>query len=1031
MHLVEYWLLNPNGTVRCPLPQMESWTLSPVRNDAGSLQFTYPEHGVNWAALHETVTLDRDCTIQVRIDGVIQPQLQAIIKQTQGDDVAEGRVWTYTGCLANGRLLEAVVEPKSGMPAQGNDSTIEQDGHYYSCTMGTIASTLLLEAQLRGALPGVTFGSFNSAHDSNNVPWSQIITLKLTPGVDYLKVFQALVEAGLGDFQLEGFDVRLYEPDTLGVDRTLTNPPLIFREGGHLLDSPRQHKAPAGSAALIVGANGVYDWVEDPDTTTRLGRRIETSSSQGSISDPGTLTAYGQHWLGNVTHGRMEINHGLAPTEAVPIIDFNLHDWAWSKFVNRPHERLRIAQWTWASGTDGTQSIGVTLNDLIAEGEQALAKRLQGIAGGTTITGTSNARQIPDEYIDGVAPNPPAGLDIDSVAYITDEGTTLSAVTVTWDAVLLNANGTAMTDLGRYSVWWRYTDPAMYPGNPLLAWTSAGDTGQLFASFSGVRPGVWIDVRVGAIDVAGNFSGWSATAQHLTANDTDAPPTPAHAVLTPWIGTISADVSGLGALGETMPADLLHIEVHTSTVDNFPPTTATLYDTVIGAATVAITNAAYGVTLYVRLVAVDTSGNRSDPSAVTSAAPRQILNPDVANLSIGNAQIIGLDVAKVTAGTISSPWIIGNTVQTAETGARFGFNASEFFAYRADGTKTVQITNAGAASFLGEIRTNTANARIVMNPGGTAPAEMRFYPANNSLGKYISLFTSDIPGQAPGYSLVYLKGDRYAGLPGEAAIRMWYYEASFGWFDATADILSAEESAFYARMYSCGINSSTILHTAHGLRSAAYHEFAFQLTGTTTTGMGRMRRDADNAFMIGCPAKGSAFAFQVGWIYAVAEGDSFDHIGFTAQTVTQSSGRAKKTNIGAIDSDVLAVLDAAPAHRWEYQQDHRQRPQPQPVRRRKPRQDGEDQDPKDELIAVELEPNPRPMHRRWGPMAEDLPDGVVITDPRDGGLLIDHGSMLGLQWEILRQLHRMTRDHGQAVEKLTGRIAAVERRPTP
>lgn len=1011
MQLVEFWALNPNGTIRAPLPDVASWALSPVANDAGSAEITYPVTGAHYDILQEMITLSRHLAVQVRIDGVIRPELQILLRASQGDDLTENNpLRSFTGVLPAGRLKEAVVEPRSGMAAQGNDSTIEQDGHYYSCTMGTIVSTLMTEAQVRGALADFTFATFTSTHDSNGAAWSQIITLKMTPGTDYLKVLQALVEAGMGEFRVVGTDLRLYEPGTLGTDRTLTNPPLILRTGNTITDSPRKHTVEnVATAALVAGAQGVYQWATDADALTRLGRRIETFTSQGSISDPGTLTAYTQHFLDGVTPGRMEKNHGLAivdDTSPAPVDDFDVGDWCWSD-LGAGLERLRIPQWTLVGNDDGTITAVVTLNDLIAEREATQAKRLEGIAGGTTISGTSTARQIPDSYIDGEPPDPPdsAGITVDSVAYITDEGTTLAAVTVQWDPVLFNQNGTALTDLSRYVVQWRYAGSGMSPVALLLSWNTAGNVADTFANFSAVRPGVWIDVRVGAIDIAGNFSGWSSTVNHLTANDTAAPPTPPAPVGTAFIGAIKWEWNGLGSLGQTMPSDFSHAEFHISTVNNFTESPSTLYDTLPGPGAVTFTNAAYSTTYYARLVLVDTSGNKSTHSAVASTQARQILNPDIANLSIGSAQIIDLDVGKVTAGNLSAAVILTGSIATAASGARFGMNSSEFFAYNAGGTKTVSVTNAGAVSILGEIKTAVSGARMVINPSGTAPTEMRFYPANASLSKYASLFSTDVPGW-PGYTLVYLKGDRGSGLSGESVLRMWWYEASFGWFDATADILSSEESAVYAQQYSAGMNSSRLQFIAHGLRDTPTHDFAWTTdSGTMGIGMGSMKKDSLDAFIIGCPAKGTAFAFQSSTIYAVTWGNTLVHANFTAATVTQSSGIATKTNIEDVDDlDVLAILDAAPTKRWEYLRDHQPPATPTRFRTRKPGtvKKGEDID----VEVVIPAPPAQPIHKHYGPMAEDLPAGVVIPDAIDPqSPLIDHGSLMGLQWEILRRLH--------------------------
>jgi hypothetical protein len=1005
MQLVEFWLLNTDGTRRCPLPNVESWSLAPVANDAGALQLTYPVDGVNWATLHEGVLLDKDVRVEVVIDGTTRPELRAVLSEASGDDIAEASVWTYTGKLATGRLTEAVVKPKSGMPAADGDSTIEQDGHYYSCTAGTIAATLMVEAQTRGALADVTFATFTGTHDSLGAPWTQIITLKLTPGTDYLKVMQALVEAGMCEFRVIGSDLRLYQPDSLGTDRTLTNPPLVFREGQNLKDSPRRHSTVgAPTSALVIGADGLYEWTDDAAALTRRGRRIESAVSQGSIRDPGTLTAYAQYWLGGASHGRMEKTHGLAPNAGpFPFDNFDIHDWGWSD-LGADLERLRVKAWTLSGDASGELTATVHLNDLIADAEDRIAHRLEGIAGGTTITGTSNARQIPDAYIDGIPPATPTGLSVTSLAYTTDENVTLAAVTVTWDAVLLNTDGTALTDLGTYTVFWRYTAAGMAPTNPFLAWTMAATTGELHASFSGVRPNAQIAVRLGATDIAGNFSGWSAVTLHTTAEDTTAPPTPSTPLLTAFIGSIRIEWDGLGSLGEVMPADFKLVEVHVSTVDNFTPTTATLYDTITGAAAVGYTKGAYGVAQFVRFIAVDTSGNRSGASADSTALPRQILNPDLATLSVGSAQIIDLDVGKLITGTLTAVVTLSGDIRTAASGPRFGMSSAELYAWNAAGIKTFQVTNAGAVSILGEIKTAASGARIVVNPGGTAPTEMRFYPANATLGKYISLFTTDSPLGPPGMGLVFLKGDRATGLAGEAVLRMWWYEASLGWFDSAADILSAEESAVYAQQYSAGMNSSRLQFIAHGLRDTPTHDFAWTTdVGTMPVGLGSMKKDPLDAFVLGCPAKGSALVFQGNWLYATSWGNTLTHIGFTASTVTQSSGTTSKTAIEDIPDDIFAILEGAPSKRWEYRADP-DRGVPHKLRTRKPGRLKKGDNPTAEIeIPV---PDPLPVQKHYGPMAEDLPPGVIVTDPaRPDMPLLDHGSFMGFQWEILRQLH--------------------------
>lgn len=1024
--IVEFRVLNNDGSVRCPLPDVETWTLSPVANDAGSLQFTYPTYGVNWSVLQECISFDKDIFIQVLFDGVVQLSLQACVRDIEGDDIAEGSVWTYTCDLALGRLSEAVIEPQGGMPAQGDDTiTVENESHYYSCTAGTIVSTMMAEAHVRGALSDITYASFSGTLDSAGNSWSKIITLKMTPGTDYLKIMQSLVEAGMCEVVMVGKDLRIYELDHVGTDRTLTSPPIVFRAGQNLSDSPRKHTVrSSATAVLVAGAAGVYQWSSDAVAQSRRGRRIEQGSSQGQISDPTTLLAYSQTFLSGVVSGRMEKTHGLTLVDGpVPVRDFDVHDWCWSD-LGVGLERLRVAQWTLSSDAAGALVGSVVLNDLIAERDAAIALRLQGIQGGTTISGTSNARPVPETLIDGVAPAAPSGLTVSSIAYTTDENVTLASVTAQWDAVTFNSDSTAMTDLGHYDVYWRYTDSSMNSLPLAFSWQLAGSGTDVFVTWNAVRPGVVIDVEVYATDTAGNRSAVSAVVQHTTATDTTAPPVPSTPLLTAMISSIRIEWNGKGSANEVMPNDFKYVEIHVSTVNNFTPSTSTLYDTIGSAAAIAYTKGVYGTTYFVRFVGVDTSGNKSAASATASAAPRQILNPDIANLSIGNAQINDLDVGKVTSGILTATITLSGQIATASSGARFGMSSAEFFAFNSGGTKTVSITNAGAVSVQGEIKTGTSGARIVLNPGGTAPTEMRFYPASATLGKYISLFTADVPGST-GYSLAYYKGDRFTGNPGEACLRMWYYEACLGWFDTTSDILSNAESVVYAREYSSGMNGSRTLFVAHGLRDSPWHEFAWTNdSGTQSVGLGRFFKDSLDAFIVSCPAKGSALCFQGNWLFAVSAGNTNTHIGLTAATLTQDSGVQTKTNIEDLSFDPLVVLEGAPCKQWEYRADHEPRPQPAPLRRHEYDRHREGPAVLREY-PIELEPLPDHMKRvrkHFGPMAEDLPEGVRVYGPTSATRpLLDHGSFMGLQWAILRRFNETIKGLVSDVEKLKGK----------
>lgn len=134
-----------------------------------------------------------------------------------------------------------------------------------------------------------------------------------------------------------------------------------------------------------------------------------------------------------------------------------------------------------------------------------------------------------------------------------------------------------------------------------------------------------------------------AVADIITANPnpfTGTPAQPTTPVLSPIPNGILVAWDGLNANGtvEKVP-DWDHLEVHVSELASFTPTTATLKTTIRaskdgqgGQAIYATTR--YGVSQYVRFVAVARSGASSTPSKVASAQPGQITSIDVGQFAL-------------------------------------------------------------------------------------------------------------------------------------------------------------------------------------------------------------------------------------------------------------------------------------------------------------------------------------------------------------------------------------------------------------
>lgn len=247
-----------------------------------------------------------------------------------------------------------------------------------------------------------------------------------------------------------------------------------------------------------------------------------------------------------------------------------------------------------------------------------------------------------------------------------------------------------------------------------------------------LTPGMPYDLQIRAMDASGNASPWSDSEQLYGALDTTPPSTPA----APTVVASKIALQVISTLGKAsggtynLESDLALFEVHASSSSGFTPTTATKIGTmpadkgIMLAATPAVatfqTDAL--VAQYVRVIAIDKTGNRSPASATASAVPGLL----------DSAYISELTATKISAGTLGADVIVGARIKTANSGARVELNTAGLQAFNTGGTQTVGISAAdGSAFFEGTIRTGSTGARIIMDPAAGAPV-IRFYPSSGT-----------------------------------------------------------------------------------------------------------------------------------------------------------------------------------------------------------------------------------------------------------------------------------------------------------
>jgi hypothetical protein len=428
--------------------------------------------------------------------------------------------------------------------------------------------------------------------------------------------------------------------------------------------------------------------------------------------------------------------------------------------------RLRIAETNWPVTTGNTiayRAADGTWYDLTdyTEFESATDVRITVGDFGRSLTtaGTQpvGTRPSQDTSIPGI---PAFVTPFLGAAYLTKEGFTRARVVVAWNAPL-NVDGSTILDGDHYEIRYAVDTDTTYPATwaqvsgtawedletwaqPLAAagvWqTQYVAWGASTAQLLDLSPGVGYDVQIRAVDKAGNAGSWSPTTTFVAAQDNIAPSTPAApAVAGSRIALQITHQLGKSSGGTfNLESDLDHFEIHVGATGTFTPDTTTLKGKAPANSgmiqaqipVVATVQIEETTARWVKVIAVDITGNKSNASTAASATA----------LLIDDAHISDLTVSKVTAGTISANWLLGASIRTATTGARVELNASGLQAYNAGGTQTVNIASAdGSVSLLGQLVSGTSGRRLEIMPTVTRLPELRFYANTGTNYGYINV----------------------------------------------------------------------------------------------------------------------------------------------------------------------------------------------------------------------------------------------------------------------------------------------------
>jgi len=325
---------------------------------------------------------------------------------------------------------------------------------------------------------------------------------------------------------------------------------------------------------------------------------------------------------------------------------------------------------------------------------------------------------LPPPGADSTVPASPAftGFSVGSYQSATD-GTVKAAIRAQWSEPL-NTDGSVITDGDHYEIRHRINNIIGYQ----ISWDTAEDyswddlgswdallsepidaSPEWLTIYAGwdqtahtimeLTPGVTYEVQIRAVDAATppNRGAWSASSFVTTVGDIFAPSTPA----APTVAASLIAIQVIHHLGKSsggtfnLEPDLDHLEVHVGGSPSFLADNASKVGELIATGTMVLGSiSAVGTfqieqidDVYIKVVAVDKSGNKSSASVGVQATVELIDDAHISNLT----------VSKITAGTITATWINAGRIATADAGRRVEMDGDGIKTFNADGHTTIQM----------------------------------------------------------------------------------------------------------------------------------------------------------------------------------------------------------------------------------------------------------------------------------------------------------------------------------------------------
>lgn len=601
----------PNGDTLGLLPQPSSFSASFLHDDTGALRLEYSRKALNGSILERKLETGLEIAVEVSDGGKwLEPLNGRFVLISRSRDALDSSDTVTFTCPSYAWLLnKALMLDLAHLEGDGDDKGKRV---FKKASAGLVMRTFLDENKTRGGIP-VTCG-FDTGRDSAGAAWKSVMTLAYTPGISSLTALANLAGNKICDWAFDKRTLKIWNMDSTALCRDLSR--ISVQLAHDVLEAPEEESIEALASHILVQGDNNKAFTRDNPAAPSPWGKWETYLSQQGISDDDTAALYTQSTLDTAARVRGQYTRALRVNDApsLPLIDYRPGDWITAPTVMHG-EKVRVQQVTLSLESNQFKA-SVVLNDKVYDATVRQAKRVQGITGGAINGGTGGGIPAPEK--DHRTPKAPAGLVVQTDAYIGSDGYAHGLATAMWSAVTQATNDTSI-EIGSYAVEWRrHVDGA--------PWHAAGTTDKTQLGFGGLDCGTQIEVRVRAVPTYSDKLGeWSAVVVATVESDTTPCSVPSRPVLASELGVVTVHWDGRTSTGASMESDFDHIEVGEGV--NAAGMTV-ISATQSGRGDYLVTGLAAGSRHSYALRSVDHAGNRSDWSAIASVTVASAVSPE-------------------------------------------------------------------------------------------------------------------------------------------------------------------------------------------------------------------------------------------------------------------------------------------------------------------------------------------------------------------------------------------------------------------